>query len=55
MTRQFFEDSGPQGHFFEENKKFVLDKVFESMCTQMSGLCRFSFFVLVSLNLLKNP
>ena len=32
MTRQFFEASGPQGHFFEKTKNLFLDKVFGSIC-----------------------
>ena len=32
VTRQFFEASGPQGHFFE--KKTFLDKIYGSMCTK---------------------
>ena len=32
VKRQFFEDSGPQGHFFEKTK--FLGKVYGSMCTK---------------------
>ena len=34
VTRQFFEASGPQGHFFEKTKKLFLDMVYGSMCTK---------------------
>ena len=34
VTRQFFEASGPQGHFFEKTKKPFLDEVYGSMCTK---------------------
>ena len=34
VIRQFFEASGPQGHFFEKTKKPFLDKVNGSMCAK---------------------
>ena len=34
VTREFFEASGPQGHFFEKTKTPFLDKVYGSMRTK---------------------
>ena len=37
VTWQFFEASGPQGHFFEKTKNPFLDKVNGSMCAKFQA------------------
>ena len=43
VTRQFFEASGPLGHFFENTRKSFLDMLMEGMYakSQSTGLYRF--------------
>ena len=43
VTRQFFGDSGPRGHFFDKNKKPVFGYGLGKGVYQISGLYRFSF------------
>ena len=43
VTRQFFEASGPQGHFFEKNKKAVFRYGLGECVFQILGLYRFFF------------
>ena len=40
VTRQFFETSGPQGHFFEKTKNLFLDKVYGSRKFQVCTVFR---------------
>ena len=42
VTRQFFEASGPQGHFFEKTINPFFRQGLGECAYQISGLCRFS-------------
>ena len=44
VTRQFFEASGPQGNFFEKNKKSVFRYGLGECVYQISGLYLFSLW-----------